>query len=173
MSFEFGKLYCVNECVEVPELYHIHTYFQEKERWNIGELISTSNFPFRNPTNPAKKERERVFESIRKENFMDYPSRYTCLFAIEYDQASHWETLLKNRSARYDLVRISLKNGKFVLLDDCFFDSETSEPLHNFAFSYWNWKGDEYYTDRHLPVFLFEGDFQVTEILKEHINNDH
>jgi hypothetical protein len=167
MYFELGELYLVEHCKEIPDLFHVHTFFDKTEEWKVGHIISTLNFPHRDPSAIFKKEREKIFESVRYEKFKSYPTRYNCLYAIEYDQTNTWTNYLKNRTSRLQLVRIKLNNGKFIILDDCFFESKTNEAINDLALLFW--KSDEMYENRHLPVYLFEGDFTIIEILSDKV----
>jgi hypothetical protein len=163
-NFEFGKLYFVNN-LHIVELYHIHTIKVEQKIWNIGDEISTTDFPDRvfNPeTNYLKFDRERRFEIVRKTNYINYPSRNNCLFAITLEYLDLWKSKFQNRlSCLIQIAKIQLIEGKWIQLDDTHFDEH--EGISNEELAQDFWSGNDFMEDS-KPVILFEGKFKIVEI---------
>lgn len=168
MYIELGELYFVDENIDLPELFHIHTYEDIKDEWTTGIELSTFKFPtrifpVRTLTEIFIRDRENAFENIRFSKYNSYPSRFNCLFAFEWRHRNSWLDRLKNKSSKYQLVRLKLIEGKIINMEDCFFDRPSQKNDNELAETYW--KGEEICVSGNLPVFLFEGEFTITEIL--------
>ena len=161
---EFGKL----NVIDNKELYHVHVICPDQKRWKAGDVISTFDFPNREydiETQFWKFDRERKFEIIRESKYSEFPSRNKCLFAINLEYLDFWEKeLQKGRCSLTQIAKIQLIEGKWIQLDDTFFDK--NEEVSNEELADGFWSGDDFMEDV-KPVILFEGKFIVTEILKE------
>jgi hypothetical protein len=163
-NLEFGKLYFVDN-LDIVELYHIHTIKADQKTWKVGDEISTIDFPdrlFNHEANYLKFDRERRFEIVRKTKFIDYPSRYKCLFAITPEYLDFWKNKFQNRlSYLIQIAKIQLIEGKWIQLDDTHFDENEGIPNEELAEDFWS--GNDFMMDS-KPVILFEGNFKIIEI---------
>lgn len=145
-----------------PHFFHIHTYGEEKEKWEVGKIYSTGTRS-RVFKNPPKRFREEGFEKIRKESFKEFPSRYSCLFLSEnIFMAKSWAEKLRTRTGNVQCVEIELLSGKYVYVDERIYDMErfTNCEIQEDANDYWN--GYEMEVNPIITI-LFEGDFKICE----------
>lgn len=142
--------------------FHIHTYGEEKEKWEVGKIYSTGTRS-RVFKNLPKRFREEGFEKIRKESFEDFPSRYSCLFLSEdISMAKFWAEKLQTRTGNVQCVEIELLSGKYVYVDESIYDMErfADKEIQEDANDYWN--GDKMEVNPVITI-LFEGDFKICE----------
>ena len=154
-----GKLIIVKQC---PHFFHIHTYNNDNEKFEVGQVISTTKYN-REGTflNYPKRFREDEFEKVRKESFNDFPSRFSCLFlSDDIQKAGYWAEKLRNRTGNIQCVEIELLSGKYVCLDEQIYNIEnfTTKEMQEEAYSYWN--GDEMERNSIIAI-LFEGEFRI------------
>lgn len=145
-----------------PHFFHIHTYSEEKEKWEVGKIYSTKshNRVFKNP---PKRFREEGFEKIRKEAFKEFPSRYSCLFLSEdISMAKSWAEILQTRTGNVQCVEIELLSGKYVYVDERIYDVKrfADKEIQEDANDYWN--GYEMEVNPVITI-LFEGDFKICD----------
>lgn len=166
---DFGKLFEIKDCFDtLPKFYHIHRVKPDFPRWKVGVIKSSRDIDKRDSPNPSKKIRERVFEELRKLKFSDYPSRDQCLFVIKESEIKVWLKYLINGCEYYQILEIELLNGKFIELDESFFDYDDTkfEYKSDTCLAHHYWEADSIEGNR-KPVFLFEGKFEVKEIINE------
>ncbi len=154
-----GELITVTQA---PHFFHIHTYGEEKEKWEVGKNYSTKkhNRVFKNP---PKRFREEGFEKIRKEAFKEFPSRYSCLFLSEdVSMAKFWAEILQTRTGNVQCVEVELLSGKYVYVDERIYDVKrfADKEIQEDANDYWN--GYEMEVNPVITI-LFEGDFKICE----------
>lgn len=145
-----------------PHFFHIHTYSEEKEKWEVGKIYSTKSYN-RVFKNPPKRFREDGFEKNRKESFEDFPSRYSCLFlSKDISMAKSWAEKLRTRTGNVQCVEIELLSGKYVYVDERIYDMErfADKEIQEDANDYWN--GDKMEVNPVITI-LFEGDFKICE----------
>ncbi|WP_279122801.1 DUF2441 domain-containing protein [Bacteroides acidifaciens] len=154
-----GELITVTQA---PHFFHIHTYSEEKEKWEVGKIYSTGtrNRVFKNP---PKRFREEGFEKIRKESFKEFPSRYSCLFLSDnLPTAKYWAEKLQTRTGNVQCVEIELLSGKYVYVDESIYDMDRLKncEIQKDANDYWN--GYEMEVNPVITI-LFEGDFKICD----------
>jgi hypothetical protein len=163
-NLEFGKLYLIDN-LHIVELFHIHTIKADQKKWNVGDEISTIDFPdrvFDPETNYLKFDKERRFEIIRKSYFSNYPTRYKCLFAVRIEYLEFWKNEFQNRKCYLtQIAKIQLIEGKWIQLDDAYFDENIGISNEELAEGFW--VGDDFMEDA-KPVILFEGKFKIVDI---------
>lgn len=161
---EFGELHIIDH-TSVSEFYHIHVVRQDHKEWKVGDIISTFDFPERvfNVENEYLKfDKERRFEIIRTKKYPDYPSRYKCLFAIKIDYLDFWKSEFQNRRCYFtQIAKIQLIDGKWIQLNDAFFDEHERIPIEELAEGFWS--GDDFMEDA-KPIILFEGEFKIVDV---------
>ena len=163
---EFGLIKYTTDYI--TEIFHIHSYYKIIDEWNENQIISTHNFLEREYSNIPKRNREHVFEEIRKEKFMEFPSRSNCLFVTDSDNIKIWENILIKRKTFYQLVEIEMIDGKYIKLDDGIYDFRGDEKDGDLAYEFWN--GYNLESDYSKPVILFEGVFKIKKIIKQGVN---
>ncbi len=113
--------------------------------------------------------REYVFEEVRKEYYLDYPTRFKGLWVMEdsTDTLKYWYTQLINKNQQYKVFRVSL-TGKIHEASQEHLEVKTynlnqwRELAHNY------WKGVST-RERVETEAIFEGDVLITEEL--HLDN--
>jgi len=154
-----GKL--IN-AIQAPRFFHIHTYSEEREKWEIGKIYSTENH-HRVFKNPPKRFREEGFEKVRKESFDDFPSRYSCLFlSDDILTAKFWAEKLQMRTGNVQCVEVELLSGKYVYVDESIYDMDrfTNDKIQKDANDYWNGYEIE---DKPIITVLFDGNFKICD----------
>lgn len=145
-----------------PHFFHIHTYGEEEEKWEVGKIYSTGTCS-RVFKNLPKRFREEGFEKIRKKSFREFPSRYLCLFLSDgISTADFWAKKLKTRTGNVQCVEIELLSGKYVYVDERIYDMErfTDKEIQEDANDYWNGAEMEV---KPVITILFEGDFKICD----------
>ena len=138
-----GELYFVDK--EHPRFIHVHTYASEEQKFTPGQTISTTvcNRSER-VLSITKKWREDDFEKVRASHFKDFPSRYTCLFlSVNLGNAQFWADKIRSRTGNIQCVEVELLSGKYVYVDEQFYNIENfrREDIIDEAQCYWS--GDE------------------------------
>lgn len=148
---------------ENPHFYHVHTFSSDEEKWNIGNLYSTEGFNRKgNIINAPKRIREFDFERIRSNYFTTFPSRYSCLFLSEnICDATYWAKQLYSRTNQIQILEVELLKGRYVCVDEMFYNIEHFLQKEIEAEAQCYWSGDETINNP-LHTILFEGDFKVT-----------
>ena len=157
-----GELYTVG--AERPKFIHIHSYIYEKDKFTVGQVVTTKERNRRGTFQSiTKKWREDDFENVRISSFKDLPSRYTCLFLSKNLQnAKYWADKIRSRTGKYQCVEVELLFGKYVCVDEQIYNIEhfCREDIIDEAYSYWS--GDEV-LDNPIITILFEGVFKVCQ----------
>lgn len=169
----FGKLFDIKDGIDaLPKIYHIHSVKPDFPRCEVGVIKSSFDLDKRDSLNAGKNIREKVFEELRKLKFSDYPSRDQCLFAIRMDEIPIWMEHFAPGLVYFQILRIELISGKLIILDDSLYDynCENSEYISDSRLAQYYWDGDSL-EGKVKPVFLFEGKFEVKEIIKEKSHN--
>lgn len=165
----FGNLFnIIDGFDELSKFYHIHRIKHGFPRWEVGDIKSSFDIEKRDSLNPIKQTRERVFEEIRKLEYSDYPSRDQCLFVIKEGEIEIWKECLLNGSTDYQILEIELINGKFIKLDESFFDFDNTKFEYRtdaiLARDFWDGQSLEGHMK---PAILFEGNFKVKKVVDE------
>lgn len=141
--------------------YHVHTIkAYDQKKWSVGEIYDTQDFLRQPSYNPQKKIREKAFEEVRAEKYEGLPTRTKCLFAsISLETAKVWLDILGGEK---QLLKIRPISGKYVFLDEEYYDLETFEDnvMINDAHQYWS--GYTFLNGKKKSV-LFEGVFRIEE----------
>ena len=152
---EFGKLQIVDNKSNI-ELFNIHVVRQNQKQWDVGEEISTFNFPEREydiERQFLKFDKERRFEIIRKAKYPDYPSRNKCLFAVAHEDLDYWKNKFQNRRGYLiQIAKIQLIDGKWIKLDDTYFEENNGISNEELAEDFWS--GNDFMTDAKPVVYL-------------------
>lgn len=117
-----------NNLVSIKESDNIkvyHVIIEGKPQYEVGEIVS---FPFSEArdfgkSEQYKQEAEKFLEDERQKNWMDYPSRYDCLFvARSIEDIKCWAKHKYYKGAIFYLYEFLLLNGKIVYLDTDWFE---------------------------------------------------
>lgn len=144
------------------DLFHVKKIIlnadDEVVKYEVGQILNTKNFQ-KTPHNPGKMIVESNLLRVKPEF---YPNRKTCLYLSENHE--YWEDKLRNRlCVCTQVARIKLLNGYVIALDSELVNEDllTDELACK---GYWEGK----MSDNPKIEYLFEGEFEVIEILDEY-----
>ena len=111
--------------------------------------------------------REYVLEQVRKDDFKDYPSRFTSLFCVRKQEDTQFWVNVFNRTKIQILQIVKMKvTGKIFDGNANYILRDAKNLSHKIDLAKNYWQGAK---ENSLPESVFEGEVEVVEILKEFV----
>lgn len=176
------KLYAYHVVTEKPMFIGQHIIFDETHHnsvWKrVTERLDVVNDIYSNPCEYKNNEiehhisvalRELALEKIRKEKYLNYPSRMACLYVSKtLKEAEDWFKYFTDIGRpTYQIVKVKIE-GKVFYGDatKCFDATIYEQDNLIMAEKYWE-NNDNLNGERPIVEMLVDGDIEVIEILKE------
>ena len=139
---------------------------EKLEKMSKEEIVKTVNLVKEYIHNNGIFRREAILEEVRRESFIDLPSRYKCLWLTDEECIDSWLKLLGTEEGHYSINEMELDGDIFCSTDELL--PNTCEPIKNMyvqAYRYWN------RTEKDLEAsikreYLFEGRAKVLRKVK-------
>lgn len=116
--------------------------------------------------------RELALEEVRKEKYMDYPSRLACLYVSEtLQEAEQWAAYFMSLGRpTFQIVKLKIEGSRFVGdANKCFY--ATVRKAENLEMAEKYWKNEDNLSDEpSIKEILVSGAMEVVEIVKEFEN---
>lgn len=152
--------YVNKEVDEKRHFFHVHTY-EDDCKFQKGIEFDTKSY-YRQFENYPKRLREEAFEKVRREQFSEYPSRYSCLFMSDsIENAQYWAGKLRPRANNVQCVQVELLSGKYIMVDEHIYDIQHFSNDYMRAEALMYWRG--VMTGDPLITLLFDGEFRIDE----------
>jgi hypothetical protein len=136
---------------------------KNKSEAEIKEILSIINtFHY----TACLEKREMILEEIRRESYIDKPSRYHCMWLTDEECIASWIKLLKAQPGKYSINEMELDGDIFVSTDELLPGMyHKTEDMYEEAKHYWNPKKEDL-TNSKSREYLFEGIAKVKRKIK-------
>ena len=109
--------------------------------------------------------RELILEEVRRSNFNDRPSRYSCMWLTDLESLPYWEKEIVSDNG-IKIFEVDVDGNLFVSTDTLLpYGYKKKEHIYEEAFKYWNPK-EEDLKDAKDKEYLFEGRVKVLKRIK-------
>ena len=139
---------------------------EKLEKMSREEIVKTVDLLKEYIHNNGIYRRESVLEEVRRESFIELPSRYKCMWLTDEECIESWLRLLGTKEGHYSINEMELDGNLFCSTDDLL--PNYYEPIKNIyadAYRYWG-RTQQNLDESDKREYLFEGQAKVLRKLK-------